>query len=142
VLLLFVLDFVPKLHLVFHSHIYLVVNDEGIRIQDPLINEGMIPWSEMRTLRIYPENSTNRLEIFLRDPSTILAQQNRVQALYLHLNMRFSYGISLPTPYLTMSSDALFTQITQRYAAELDQHEVRISDFRRRRQSVVQEQGQ
>ena len=136
----FMLGVVPDIRLLFVSDPYLVVSDEGICIQDPLINGETIRWSEIQDLRIYGDNA---MTIVLRHPADILARRSRVQRRYVRLKMLGNHGIVVSAQYFSMSSVELVTQITERYAAELEQHQVSILDFpRRRKWSVFQEQGQ
>jgi hypothetical protein len=137
---IFVLGVGPNIRLLFLSDPYLVVSDEGIRIQDPFINGEMIPWSDIQDLRIYGQNA---ITITLRHPADVLARQNWMQRRHLRFNMLGSHGISAPSQYLSVSPDDLVREITQRYESQLLQYQVEILDFpRRRKWSAIQEQGQ
>jgi len=104
---------------------YLIITEEGIRINSPLMNAGIIRWSDIGALTVLPMTYGDLFSIVPRKSSTLIDRQSWVQQVFLrYLNRSTGSVFRLPTLFSLIPPAELLMQIGQRYDHELHQYHV------------------
>jgi hypothetical protein len=107
---------------------HLIINEEGIHLNAPLMNGDVIPWSEIAALRVVTTRRRNNiLYLVPRTPTTILSRQHLGQWLFcMQLPDQATGDIRLTAMFPSIPQKDLVNQIVQRYGRELQTYHVAV----------------
>jgi hypothetical protein len=111
---------------------YLLVNQVGIYMNDPLVHMS-VPWTEIETLTtgpflglIFPRGY---FLVMPRRPTDLLARLNRFQRFMMKGNLRtFQGAIPVSNSFMSIHPTDLLTQIGHQYSDAIEHHGVRLVD--------------
>jgi hypothetical protein len=117
-----------QMYLALRRQPYLIINEEGIRLNTPLMNGDVIPWSAIAALRLVTTRRRNHiLYLVPRTPTTILSRQPLGHWLFcMQLPDRATGEVRLTAWFPAMPQQELVHQIVQRYRHELQTYRVTV----------------
>jgi hypothetical protein len=117
-----------NMYLALRPQPYLLINEEGIRFNAPLMNGDVIPWSAIAALRLVTTRRRNHiLYLVPRTPTTILSRQHLGQWLFcMQVPDRATGDIRLTAWFPAIPQQDLVDQIVQRYRHELQTYRVAV----------------
>lgn len=107
---------------------YLIINEEGIRLDRPPWNGEVIPWAEIAALRVGRARRVGDcLYLDLRTPTTIPSSQDLDQLPFsMQVPDRDTGDVRLTGQFPSIPPKALLNQIVQRYGHELQTYRVAV----------------
>jgi hypothetical protein len=117
-----------QLYLALRHQPYLVINEEGIRLNAPPMNGDIIPWSEIEALSVLRRgNRDGILYLVPRTPTTIPSGQDLGQWLFsMKPPGRATGDIRLTGFFPSIPPKELVHQIMQRYSHEVQTYHVAV----------------
>jgi hypothetical protein len=117
-----------QMYLALRRQPYLIINEEGIRFNAPLINGDVIPWSEIAALRLVTTRRRNNiLYLVPQTPTTFPILQDLGQWLFcMQLPDQVTGEIRLTAMFPSIPQRDLVNQIVQRYSHEMQTYRVAV----------------
>jgi hypothetical protein len=120
-----------QIYLALRRQPYLIINEEGIRRNAPLLNGDVIPWCEILALRLVTTRRRNHiLYLVPQTPTPLLSRQTLGQWLFsMQPPYWFTGDIRLTALFPAIPPQDLVNQIVQRYSQELQTYRVAVDEY-------------